>query len=407
MQHQESESQKLSSGEVDRADFTSPWPHFSVDEIDAVRRVLESGRVNYWTGGEVQAFENEASIYFEVRHAIALSSGSVALDVAVAALGIGPGDEVVLSPRGFIASANSVLRVGAIPVFADVDVDSQNLTAESIERVLSPATRAIIPVHLAGWPCDMPAIMDLAASRQLLVIEDCAQAHGAFVGGKLVGSFGHAAAFSFCQDKIITTGGEGGMLLTNSDDVWERAWSLKDNGKSRSQVLRADSSPGFRWVHERLGSNFRMTEMQAAIGRIQLGKLEDWVATRRAHARVLLSAFKSFSVLRTPTPGLGYVHSYYKFYTFVREDKLAEGWTRDRILTSINECGVPCFSGACPEIYREKSMQAFTRGSVSPQPVAQELGRSSLMFLVHPTLTKAQLLRSTEVIASVLDNATA
>src|SRR4051812_27731385 len=248
------------------------WPYYAEDEIEAAADVLRSGRVNQWTGGEVFAFQDALARRFESPHCIALANGSLALELPLKAYGIGPGDEVVVAPRTFVASASCVRLMGAIPVFADVDPDSGNITAETIEAVLTERSRAIVPVHIAGWPCDMAAIMALAERRGLLVVEDCAQSHGAEIDGRPAGSFGQAAALSFCQDKIISTGGEGGATLFRDEAVWDRAWSYKDHGKDRVKAT-APPGPGFRWVHDSVGTNWRLTGPQAAIGLAQLAKL--------------------------------------------------------------------------------------------------------------------------------------
>ncbi|MFK8016107.1 MAG: DegT/DnrJ/EryC1/StrS family aminotransferase [Gammaproteobacteria bacterium] len=384
----------------------APWPHFAEDEIDASVSVLRSGKVNYWTGKENDQFEKEFATYFEAPYAIAAGNGTLALDLALLALGLSSGDEVVVTPRSYFASVSSVVLAGATPIFADIDRDSQNLTAQSIERVLTPRTKAIMPVHLAGWPCDMPAIMALAKAHELAVIEDCAQAHGARIACRSVGSFGDAAGFSFCQDKIMTTGGEGGMFLTNREDLWDAAWSFKDHGKRHATVHRKDHPPGFRWLHESFGSNFRLTEMQAAIGRVQLGKLNSWVDTRRAHASIFVDEFSGLGALRTPLPGADCRHAYYKFYTFVRPEALRSGWDRDRIMAAVVDAGVPCFSGSCPEIYREKALVDRGLSPSARLPVARELGETSLMFLVHPTLEAAQVRHMAIVAARVVAEAT-
>ena len=385
---------------------SAPWPFFADDEVAAVQGVLRSGRVNYWTGNEIERFETEFAAYCDVRHAIAVANGTLALDLALTALGIGAGDEVVVTPRSYFASTSSVVLAGATPVFVDVDRDSQNITAASIEKALTASTRAVMPVHLSGWPCPMPEIMDLATSHGLAVIEDCAQAHGARVNGRSVGSFGDVAAFSFCQDKIISTGGEGGMLLTDDDSVWQRAWSFKDHGKSYDAVHRDYHPPGFRWLHEDFGSNFRLTEMQAAIGRVQLGKLPGWVRTRQRHAGVFREVFAGIAALRTPAPGSDVEHAYYKFYTFLRPEALRAGWDRDRVIGTLGDRGVPCFSGSCPEIYREKALQSRGIGPDEPLPVARELGETSLMLQVHPTLTSDQVAAIADAVASVVAAAT-
>jgi dTDP-4-amino-4,6-dideoxygalactose transaminase len=382
------------------------WPHYDDDEVAAATAVLRSGRVNYWTGTEARSFEQEYANAIGVRYGVSLANGSVALELALAMLGIGAGDEVVTSPRTFIASASCAVMRDAKPVFADVDRDSQNITAATIERVLSPRTRAIIVVHLAGWPCDMDAIMQLADSRNIAVIEDSAQANGALYRGRAVGSFGVFGAFSFCQDKIISTGGEGGLLVTQDESLWSRAWSYKDHGKSYQAAHRRDHPPGFRWLHESFGTNWRMTEFQAAIGRRQLAKLDAWVERRRANALRLHEGLRDISALRIPIPPAHIRHSYYKFYAFVDNARLSPGWTRDRIAGSVTARGVPCFSGSCSEVYLEKAFDKSDSRPAKRLAVASELGESSLMLLVHPTLTRQHMDRACEVMRDVLEEAT-
>lgn len=378
------------------------WPCFDEEQIDAVAAVLRSGRVNYWTGTNARDFEREYATYLGRRYSIALANGTVALELALEAFGIGSGDEVIVPARTYVASASCVVMRGAIPVVADVDRDSQCLTAETIAAALSPQTRAVVVVHLAGWPADMDPIMELARQRNLVVIEDCAQAHGAFYKGRPVGSIGHAGAFSFCQDKIITTGGEGGLLALDDETAWRRAWAYKDIGRSFEAVYEREHTPGFRWLTESFGTNWRMTEMQAVLGRIQLSRLPEWSARRARNASVLRSALDGLPSLRLPKQPPGDVHAYYKFYAFVRPQALASGWSRDRVLASIEAEGVPCGVGSCSEIYLEK---AFTRRGWGPSErfvVAKELGETSMMFMVHPTLTEEQVRWSASTIRGVM-----
>lgn len=380
----------------------SPWPSFSEEEADAVRGVILSNKVNYWTGQECREFEKEFATWIGSEHAIALANGTVALDVALKALGIGPGDEVVVTPRTFLASVSSVVNAGAVPVFADVDCDSQNITAETISAVLTARTRAVICVHLAGWPCDMDPIMELAAQHDLKVIEDCAQAHGAHYKGRSVGSIGHVGAWSFCQDKIMTTGGEGGMVTTNDRDLWSRIWSYKDHGKSWEAVYERQHAPGFRWVHESFGTNWRMLEVQAVIGRIQLRRMSDWQSSRLANAQQIWSCARGLVGLRVPEVPSCITHAAYKCYVFVEADKLRDGWTRDRILNEISERSVPCFSGSCSEVYLEKAFDDTGWRPETPLSVAHRLGEESLMFLVHPTLTADELAKTCLVLSDVM-----
>jgi dTDP-4-amino-4,6-dideoxygalactose transaminase len=367
--------------------------------------VLRSGRVNYWTGTEGRSFEQEYASAIGVRHAVTLANGTIALEIALAMLGIGPGDEVVTSPRSFIASASCAVLRGARPVFADVDRDSQNISASTIERVLSPRTRAIIVVHLAGWPCEMEPILSLAKSKNISVIEDCAQANGAQYQDRAVGSFGDFGAFSFCQDKIISTGGEGGLLATQDESLWSRAWSFKDHGKDYRAAHRQDHPPGFRWLHDSFGTNGRMTEFQAAIGRRQLAKLEDWIDRRRLNAQRLCAGLGDLSGLRVPVPNKQIKHAYYKFYAFLHAERLKSNWTRDRIIAEVTARGVPCFSGSCSEVYLERAFDGSDSRPTQRLPIARELGETSLMFLVHPTLALEHMDRTCSVVSDVMDEA--
>ncbi len=384
----------------------SPWPSFSEEEANAVRDVVLSNKVNYWTGQECREFEKEFAAWAGTEHAVAVTNGTVALDLALLALGIGAGDEVIVTPRTFLASVSSIVNAGAVPVFAEVDRDSQNITAETIRAVLTPRTRAVICVHLAGWPCDMDPIMALAADHDLKVIEDCAQAHGARYRGRLVGSIGHVCAWSFCQDKIMTTGGEGGMVTTNDRDLWKRMWSIKDHGKSWDAVYEREHVPGFRWLHESFGTNWRMMEVQAVIGRIQLQRMPSWHAARLANAVRIWSVANGLTGLRVPTMPTDIVHAAYKCYVFVEPAELAEGWSRDRILGEISSRGVPCFSGSCSEVYLEKAFDGTGWRPAERLAVARELGETSLMFLVHPTLTDAEIEKTCSVIKDVMALAT-
>ncbi len=382
------------------------WPHFDEEQIAAAATVLRSGKVNYWTGAEGRAFEQEFARACGARFGIALANGTVALDLALHVLGIGPGDEVVVTPRSFIASASTVALCGARPVFADVDPDSQNITPATVRAVLSPRTKAIIAVHLAGWPCEMDGLLALAREHDLKLIEDCAQANGATYGGRQVGSFGHVAAFSFCQDKIMTTAGEGGLLTTSDEDLWRVAWSYKDHGKSYDAMHHRQHPPGFRWVHESLGTNWRLTEVQAAIGRCQLRRLPEWLRLRRRNAAVLAERLRPLPLLRVPEPPPHVGHAWYKFYTFVRPDRLASGWSRDRIMAAITARGIPCLAGSCSEIYRERAFTECALGPSRPLPVARELGETSLMFLVHPTLAPEDMDDACRVVEEVCTLAT-
>ena len=379
----------------------SPWPSFTQEEADAVSQVLLSNKVNYWTGTECREFEKEFAAWAGTDYAVALANGTLALDVALQAMGIGEGDEVIVTPRSFIASVSTVVNAGALPVFADVDNNTGNISATTIAPKITDKTKAIICVHLAGWPCDMDEIMALAKQHKLWVIEDCAQAHGAKYKGKPVGSIGHVGAWSFCQDKIMTTGGEGGMVTTNDKALWQKMWEYKDHGKNYDSIYHKQHPPGFRWLHDSFGTNWRMMEMQAVIGRIQLKKMAEWTKIRTQNAKILRDALTQFAgeqqFLRIPdiefhqVMGSDSVHAYYKYYVYVRPENLPENINRDSILNALNEKKIPCFSGSCSEIYLEKAFDNHPSRPNARLTVAKELGETSLMFLIHPTLTTNEM----------------
>lgn len=399
----------------------SSWPAYSSQEVEAVARILESNKVNYWTGNESRQFEKEFAAWCNVKHAIALMNGTVALDLALHAIGVGANnggcisDEVIVTPRTFIASISCVVNAGARPVFADVDANSGNLSASTIAQVVTERTKAVIVVHLGGWPCEMLPIMELSQRFRFKVIEDCAQAHGAKYRGQPVGGIGHVGAWSFCQDKIMTTGGEGGMVTTNDTALWSKMWSYKDHGKSWEAVYERKHPAGFRWLHETFGTNWRMLEMQAAIGRLQLKKMNEWAERRSFLSKMLDEAMAEFStadgMIRLPNSCddactrecvVPCQHARYKYYCFVRPEKLAQGWTRDRILTELNDRGVPAYQGSCSEVYLEKAFEGTGWRPEKRLPIAKELGETSLMFLVHPTITTEQQTQVCTTLRTVL-----
>ena len=398
------------------------WPQFDEEIVSAVAKVLRSGKVNSWTGNQVTSFEGEFAAFVNCNHAIAVANGTVALDLSFYGLGIGERnlgrstDEVIVTSRSFMASASSIVNAGAIPVFVDIDAETQNFDPEKILLALTKNTKAILCVHLAGWPCDIDAIKKVISGRDIKIIEDCAQAHGALYKGNSVGSLGDVAAWSFCQDKIMSTGGEGGMVTCHNESLKRRMWAYKDHGKSYEAVYEKEHAPGFRWLHESFGTNWRLTEMQAAIGRIQLKRMLKWKLDRTKNAKILTQAFEPYSYdqgpIRIPRPKCvgctecdttsGCSHAWYKYYVFVRPENLPEKWTRDRIIDLINSRGISCTQGSCSEMYLEK---AFDNTSLRPKerlPVAKKLGETSLMFLVHPTLTDGNMQETFNVVTEVM-----
>lgn len=379
-----------------------PWPSFTQAEADAVSKVLLSNKVNYWTGQECREFEKEFAQFAGTKHAVAVANGTVALDLALKALGIGAGDDVIVTSRTFLASASSIVTAGANPIFADVELDSQNISRRTIEAVLTPNTKAIICVHLAGWMCDMDPIMQLAEEKGIFVIEDCAQAHGAMYKGRSAGSIGHIGAWSFCQDKIMTTGGEGGMVTTNDEMLWKKMWSYKDHGKNFDSVYNKQHPPGFRWLHDSFGTNWRMMEMQAVIGRLQLEQMPEWTAKRNTNMARIQAVFENSPYFTVAKPSADYVHGAYKCYVQVNTDALPEGWSRDRIMAEISAQHVPCFSGSCSEVYLEKAFDGTKWRPAQRLKNAKALGESSLMFLVHPTLSEQSIQKTLDTIEQVI-----
>ena len=383
----------------------SPWPSFTQEEATAVGQVLLSNQVNYWTGSECREFEREFAKWAGCEYAIALGNGTLALDAALKALDVKVGDEVITTPRTFLASVSSIVTAGAAPVFAEVDSSTQVITAESIEQVLTEKTKAVVVVHLAGMPAEMDEIMALSNKHGFYVIEDCAQAHGAKYKGRSVGCIGHVGAWSFCQDKIMTTGGEGGMVTTNDPELWSRMWSYKDHGKSWSAVYEKEHPPGFRWLHDSFGTNWRMTEMQAAIGRIQLQHMSEWHSRRIENAKTIWSCARGMRGLRVPDIPEYIEHAAYKCYVFVEPEMLNKEWDRDRVMSEINRRGVPCFSGSCSEVYLEKAFDGTGWRPEKSLSVAKELGETSLMFLVHPTLTDSEINQTCNALTEVMSDA--
>lgn len=386
----------------------STWPAFCSEQIEAVNQVLLSGKVNYWTGNNGKDFEREFAQYVGSDFAVALANGTVAIDLALKALSIGEGDEIIVTSRTFVASVSSIANAGAKPVFADVDPNSQNITASTIEPHINPNTKAILCVHLAGWPCDMDPIIDLAMTYDLFVVEDCAQAHGALYKGRSVGTIGHIGCWSFCQDKIMTTCGEGGMVTTNDRDLWSVMWSYKDHGKSPEALNSQKKCLGFRWLHDSLGTNWRMTEVQAAIGRVQLRKLRDWGLRRRQNVNRIWECAEGLPGIRVPKlrcagceTGCSFkecVNAAYKCYVFVEGGEAL----RNKFLRKINELGVPCYSGSCSEVYLEKAFEKTGHKPKARLPIAKHLGETSLMFLCDPTLTDRHIDQTCRVLKKVV-----
>ena len=383
------------------------WPRFGPEEIEAVTEVLKSGKVNYWTGDYIQKFEAEFSRFTRAEFSLAVMNGSVALDLAMEVLGVSCGDEVIVPCRTYYASAGCIVRAGATPVFVDVDRETQNLSIESIEEAVTSRTKAIICVHLAGWPCDMVEIVEFARRRGLFVVEDCAQAHGATIGGRSVGTFGDLGCWSFCQDKIISTGGEGGMVTTNSAEYAAKLWCLRDHGKNQLRTLeqRVTLADGrYKYLHDEVGSNFRMSGIQAVIGTIQLKALRQVQMIRYRNARLIWSSLQELDLIRTPSEfsldrfseSGDLRHAAYKCYFFFE----AGQEFRDRMMKLLIERGVPCGQGACPELYRERAFLGRSSANGNFEG-ARSLSSSAIALLCDNTVTNTLIKTWTEHVSEV------
>ena len=371
-------------------------PFYSNKSIQKIGPLLKSGKVNYWSGNECKKFEQEFSNYLGNKYSLAVSNGSVALEMALKALSFNKRDKIIVSPRSFIMSASCTLSVGLKPVFADVD-DNGNLSIEGIKKVYSKNVRAIILVHLNGLSCDLDPIMKFAKKNKIFLIEDCSQAHGAIYKGKKVGTFGDISTWSFCQDKIISTGGEGGMISTNNKKLWLKCWSLKDHGKNYNSCFVKKHKIGFKWLHDNLGSNYRMTEMQALLGREQLKILDKQIKKRNIIANLYLNGLKDYyekyNILKKPdfeyktSYWMGSkktrnknTHAFYRLNLYINKDKIEQL----KLIEQFNKKKINCGIGSCPEIYREKIFKNLNFYPKKRLSNAKLLGEISIVFPINP-----------------------
>lgn len=365
------------------------WPSYTKQEIKKVTEVIKSGKVNYWTGNEVKSFEKEFSNFIGNKYSIAVCNATLALEASLLALNIGKGDEVITTPRSYNASASCILRVGAKPVFADIDIETQNISARDIKKKISNKTKAIICVHLGGTPCDILEIKKSIKKKGIKLIEDCSQAHGAKYENKYVGSFSDIAVWSFCNDKIISTIGEGGMISTNNKKLFYKLWSLKEIGKdfkkSNTKFL-----PKFKWTHDHIGANLRMTEVQAAVGRIQLKNLNHMVNTRRKLAKIIIDFLEKNKLFFTFKLNKKYFSSFYRLYFFLDKKKLSKKLNREKIIKSLRKDGNDVSVGSCPEIYLEKSFSKILKKKII-SPNAQYLSKISLAYSFSHLTSKKEI----------------
>lgn len=377
------------------------WPSYSSEEISSVVKVLRSNKVNYLFGNKGKEFEASFSKYIGSEYSLAVANGTLALDLCLRACKISTGDEVIVTSRSFVASASCILALGAIPIFSDVDINSQNITPHHISSLISRRTKAIICVHFAGYPCEMPEIMKFAKKNNIYVIEDCAQAHGATINGKSVGTFGDINAWSFCNDKIMTTCGEGGMVTTNSKNLYKLAEAFNNHGKNFKKIEKNKNKRlyDFPFVHDQVGLNYRMTEMQSAVGIIQLKKLPSWQKYRKRNAEVYINEFKDLRIVSTPAIPNNIEHAWYKLYLTINTKYLSKGITRKNIIEEINKNDIYCSFGSCGSIYKEKAFKGLRKNKTLNSSFLEE---HSIVLEVHPTIPKKIIVERSKVIKKIL-----
>ncbi len=334
------------------------WPQFDEKAISAVQEVLRSGKVNYWTGPKGMEFERKFAVWQGSKYAISASSGTAALHIALSALGIGPGDEVIVPSYTFIASSFSIVQAGAVPRFADVNIDDHCISIESAEKLVNERTKAIMPVHLYGNVCDMDSILDFARKHNIYVVEDNAEAFGGVYKGKKTGTLGDVAACSFCQNKTFTTGGEGGMVTTDDEDLAWRARSFRDHGydvKQRLSLLELEQR--LPYIHNMVGWNYRMTEMQSAIGLAELERIDTWnLPTRRRNARIIIDSIKDLpQVIYTPIDTEDRRNGWYVMAFSL--DIVNMSCDIDQFVAACAAEGAPCWRVFWPQCHTEKAFQ--------------------------------------------------
>jgi perosamine synthetase len=359
-------------------------PCIGDEEARAVAAAVQRGEISGTFGDEIPSFEREFADFVGVRHGVAVTSGTAALQLAMATAGVGSGDEILVSASTNIATALAPYRCGAVPVPVDSEPETGNLDLELIDALITPCTKAIIPVHLFGHPVDMDRVMEVARDRDLIVVEDCAQSHGATVRGRMSGSFGDMACFSFYANKVITTG-EGGMVVTDDDELAERLRLLRN---------LAFAEP--RFVHDEAGFNFRMTGYQAAMGRVQLRRIEHIIEQKRRVAHAYDRLLAKVPGLRIPIER-EWARSVYWMYTIVVEDEFP--LSRDELMAALSNKGIGSRTHFCP-----MNLQPFLQHQPGfrqvPCPVAESLWLRGMYLPSSITLSEDEV---AEIVDKVRD----
>jgi perosamine synthetase len=370
----------IDGGPKTRREAFPRWPLLGPEDIAAVAEVLDSGKLTQLSGRSVGDFERAFAKWHGAEHCVATSSGTTAIHAALIALGVAPGDEVIVPAHTFIASATPVLHQGATPVFADVDERTFCISPDSVRERITERTRAIIAVHLNGHPADLDALLEIARPRGIAIIEDAAQAHGATYKGRKAGTIGEAGCFSFWEDKIITTGGEGGAILTADASLAERMRRIRHHGEGPIEGARA-------YYHLELGYNYRMTAMQAATGLVQLRKLEEYLIARRRNATHLSERLGEIPQVEPPFIADYAVHSYYKYVCRLRRDS---GIDIARFVSAVAAEGLP-ISRRYPTPLPQQPVFRNAGLADAACPVADRLSSELFTMLVHPTASVADM----------------
>ena len=348
------------------------------EEIQAVIEVLESGMLA--EGKVSREFEKEFAGYIGVKHATVTTNGTTALSTALEAMGIEPGDEVITSPFTFIASANTIAMIGAIPIFVDVNLDTYNIDSAAVRNAITDKTKAIMPVHIFGMPADMKELMEIAEENDLQVLEDACQAHGASIDGKLVGSFGHAATFSFYATKNMMSG-EGGMITSNDEELIDRALMIKNHGRGKQGG----------YSHFRIGYNYRMLDMVSAIARVQLKRMDYVLKVRRRNAREITKTLEPYEFVKPQVAKSGFESGYHVYAPRLYSDKIS----RDEMIQALKDRGVgsrtvyalPCHK---QDTYLNINQWRWARFVKYPDysklslPNSEEVGNRHFEIPVHP-----------------------
>lgn len=376
----------------------SIWPTYDKKLIKTISEIIASGKVNYLFGNYGKKFEKKFSKYHGLNYSVAVSNGTVGLELALASLDLKADDEILVTPRSYYSSVSCIIRNNLKPVFVDIDPLTQNICIKDLTKKINKKSKCIICVHLGGLPCDMDKIIPLAKKNNIKVIEDCSQAHGAKINKKIVGTFGDIGVWSFCNDKIISTLGEGGMVSTNNKKIFEKIWSLKDIGKNYQKYHSKIINFKFRWLHDDIGTNARLTEVQSYAGFHQIKQLNKFIYHRQQNASYVYSQLKTVPCLKFIIAPKKYTNVFYRL-NFLFDDKYSsKKLSRDKILKDLSK-KINIREGSCPEIYKEKY---FRKNFFMKCPNAEFIGKNSLSLQVDQTITKKNLHLTTKILKKYL-----